>query len=351
MAITANTKGTSYPSFKIGKNGVTVFQGTAAPNGTNGIDGDIYFRADGTDSTTYQKIGGAWIETVNQNLRDIGALTPATNNFIVGDGTAWITESGSTVRESLGLSIGTDVLAYDADLETIAGLAHVSGNVIRSNGTVWQSTTVSLNDLGDAVITTPSNTQFLRYNGTNWINETVTVGTGDVTGVGTVGFGALMRADGTNGKSIQDSGLAVDANTTLITTKSTNWRKSEHVLIATTADGTASTMFQDGTTGEITLDNNTTVGFQAIITARRTDADNESAVWHMFGCIDRNGSAASTALVGTVEITANKDTPATTWSAVAVADTTGGGLRFTVTGEAGKNIRWMASVTTHAITG
>ena len=42
-------------------------------------------------------------------------------------------------RLNLGLVIGTDVQAFDADLSTIAGLAKTSGNVIVGNGSAWTS--------------------------------------------------------------------------------------------------------------------------------------------------------------------------------------------------------------------
>ena len=42
-------------------------------------------------------------------------LTATDSNFIVGNGTTFVAESGATVRTSMGLAIGTDVAAYNAD--------------------------------------------------------------------------------------------------------------------------------------------------------------------------------------------------------------------------------------------
>lgn len=43
---------------------------------------------------------------INEYLVQIGNLTPADNTIIVGNGTAWVAESGATARTSLGLGTG-----------------------------------------------------------------------------------------------------------------------------------------------------------------------------------------------------------------------------------------------------
>ena len=58
----------------------------------------------------------------DENLVQIAALTPTDNAVIIGNGSAWTAESGGTLRTSLGLAIGTDVQAYDADLAQWAGV-------------------------------------------------------------------------------------------------------------------------------------------------------------------------------------------------------------------------------------
>ena len=65
---------------------------------------------------------GSNVQAYDADLTAIAALTHEDSKFIVSDGTTWVTESGATVRASLGLTIGTDVQAYDQQLTDVAGL-------------------------------------------------------------------------------------------------------------------------------------------------------------------------------------------------------------------------------------
>lgn len=71
--------------------------------------------------------------SVNDNLNNIGLLTPAADNFIVGNGTNWTSESPSVARTSLGL--GTMALEADTDFlrltgGTMSGTITMGGNSI-----------------------------------------------------------------------------------------------------------------------------------------------------------------------------------------------------------------------------
>ena len=94
----------------------------------------------------------------------------------------------------------------------------------------------------------------------------------------------------------------------------------------------------------IIIQSDSTYTFRALVTARRTDADNESACWQIMGGIDRNAAASTTALVGTPVTTTLGDDSAGAWLVSVTADTTNGALQFEVTGQTGKTIRWGATV-------
>jgi hypothetical protein len=155
----------------------------------------------GAARTTLGLVIGTDVQAYDAQLADIAGLTPTDNNFIVGNGTNFVTESGSTARTSLGLGsiatqdssnvsitggsvtgitdlavadggtgasnasgartnlglvIGTDVQGYDAQLADIAGLTPTDNNFIVGNGTnfVTESGSTARTSLGLGSIAT-----------------------------------------------------------------------------------------------------------------------------------------------------------------------------------------------------
>jgi hypothetical protein len=101
---------------------------------------------------------GSDVQAYDAQLADIAGLTPTDGNIIVGDGSNFVAESGATARASLGLTIGTDVQAYDAQLADIAGLTPTDGNIIVGDGSnfVLESGATARTSLGLGTGDTPT---------------------------------------------------------------------------------------------------------------------------------------------------------------------------------------------------
>jgi len=98
---------------------------------------------------------GTNVQAYDAQLADVAGLTPTDNGVIVGNGTNFVVESGSTLRTSLGLAINTDVQAYDADLATIAGLTPTNNYAIIGNGTSWTSSALPASGVTSVTGTSP----------------------------------------------------------------------------------------------------------------------------------------------------------------------------------------------------
>ena len=88
-------------------------------------------------STGYVTASGGLVKTGNdvapngvlEDLNTLGTVS-SDGQVIVGTGSgAFAYESGNTLRTSIGLAIGTDVQAYDAELAALAGLASANNKV------------------------------------------------------------------------------------------------------------------------------------------------------------------------------------------------------------------------------
>lgn len=83
------------------------------------IDQASFALAGHNHSGTYQPL--------DTDLTALAGLAVTDGNFIVGNGSTWVAESGATARASLGLTIGTHVQAYDAGLASLAAKTWSAG--------------------------------------------------------------------------------------------------------------------------------------------------------------------------------------------------------------------------------
>jgi len=82
-------------------------------------------------------LGLGSIATQNSNAVSVtgGSVTGITDITVADGGTGASTTASA--RTNLGVAIGSDVQAYDADLTALGGLAKTNGNFIVGNGTTW----------------------------------------------------------------------------------------------------------------------------------------------------------------------------------------------------------------------
>lgn len=121
--------------------------------------------------------------------------------------------------------------------------------------------------------------------------------------------------------------------------QSNQWVLKKETTTATQADMLAAPIIPE----------NTTWAFTALVVARRADADGENAAWEVKGLMKRDAGGTG-ALVGTPSVTAIGANAGNTW-ALAVGAYSIGTLRFLVTGEASKTIRWVVSLRAASVSG
>jgi hypothetical protein len=158
--------------------------------GTGSITIPLPLNQGGTAATTNTAaranlglIIGTDVQPNDPGLTDIAGLSPGDSTFIVGDGTNWVSESGPTVRTSLGLG---SIATLNSPIPiTDGGTAATTDSAARANlgltiGTHVQAQSANLNQLASISLTdkkilvggptntlvqidVPTNNTFLKY--------------------------------------------------------------------------------------------------------------------------------------------------------------------------------------------
>jgi hypothetical protein len=202
---------------------------------------------------------GTDVQAYDAQLADIAGLTPTDNNFIVGNGTNFVTESGSTARTSLGLGSiatqdannvavtggsinGTTVGASTAASGAFTSLTSSSTTTLNGTTIPASKTLVVTTDIGSTVQAydaqladvaglTPADNNFIVGNGTNFVTESGS------TARTSLGLGSIATQDANN---VAVTGGSINGTTIGATTASTGkFTTLEATGVTTVQAGTA----------------------------------------------------------------------------------------------------------------
>jgi hypothetical protein len=301
-----------------GTNSSTALSGSSImiSNGTSIVQG-----AAGTTTTVlHGNAAGAPTYAAVSLTADVSGILPLANGGTNANLTA--VNGGSVYSTATGFAI------------TAAG---TTGQVLVSAGAgapVWTNTAGILQLYKE----NPSTPTAPTVAGTN----AVAIGSGS----SAPGTGALALGDGTSATIF---GSKAFANGSFATAGDA--QGGLYVLRNITTDGTSTALFLNGATAtqRLTVNNNSVWTFDILVTARRTDATGGGAGYRFVGVIRKDGTAGSTTFVGTPSKTIIGETDVS-WDAAVTANTTDGDLRVTVSGQAAKTIRWVATVQTAEVT-
>jgi len=301
------------------------------------------------------------------------------------NGAAWVDIGGTTDHGSLSGLLDDDHPQYMQDVlddatPQLGGDLDVNGNSFSISGSTGLSGQVPTSDgVGGLSWLTPSGSggtvQGTDGNSYNIRSANTGVGVGgnargeSSVDLQTIRTGATEVASGAGAATLAgDSNTASGQNSATLAGKQAVAKRygqvaqaagsfavngdaqaSTYVMRGTTTNASPVILTLDGTSAKPVLDNYTTWMFEILIVGRNVSSLVEESASFMFrGAIDQRGTLASTALVAGVGKEVHKDVSA--WDADVTADTVNGALEIEVTGEVGKNIRWVAFVRTVEVT-
>ena len=200
-------------------------------NNSNWSGTDLSVANGGTGASTLTD-GGILLGSGTGAITAMAVLTDG--QMIVGDGTTDpVAESGATLRASIGVAIGSDVQAFDADLSAIAGLTSAANKGIQFTGSgtaaVYDLTTAGKALLDDANAGAQRTTLGLgslatasTINNSNWSGTDLSVANGG-TGLGSFTVGDILYASGSTTLAKLAKGSANQALTSNGTSNVPTW--------------------------------------------------------------------------------------------------------------------------------
>ena len=289
------------------------------------------------------------------NSVSIGATTQATasNSFAAGLNSGG---SGAVAAGSGATSLGG---SYASGTDSFAAAVTNNTNTYGAKGTGAVA-------LGRSAVAGGTDSFAFGYFAQANSSNGIAIGQQTVAASTAIGIGYQARANWLNGiaigyfcqvTSFSSGGTAIGSNAVsgvigkyvYASGKLTNdgdAQKGLYVLRAYTNSATPKAITTDNSTAttnnQVSIGDNAAYAFNGLIVAKR-NGSTQAAGWRVEGLLMRSSGAASTTLVNSA-ITVLNNAPG--WSIALSADTTNGGMAITVTGAAGANIAWVATIDT-----
>lgn len=306
----------------------------------------------------------------NSNTLSIGSFTTAsaTSSTAIGV-SASATTSGASALGRNAQAVGTNSVslgnAYTSGTDSFAasiatntssyGAKGASGIAL---GNLSLASTTNNIALGNTALASVSGAVALGASTTASSTNSVAIGnSATASGSRSIAIGSNVSATRANSVAVGYNAVAniIGEYTYAGTVFSTagDAQTSKYILLATTSNATPTLLTADlgaaGVTNQIVLSLDSTLIFRGQLVARNTGSNTDSMVWEFRGAA-RCGLLNSTTLIGTpsIDLIASDGSP---WSVAVAASTSQDAVRITVTGEAGKTIRWIATVDTTEVVG
>ena len=293
----------------------------------------------GTTSGTYAL--GIFGTASSSYSSAIGNNSSGQTAFANGSGAMALGGSYASSTDSFAAAIGTNSSSYG----TSNSLAIAMGYQARAN---YFGVAIGGRSYASASNSISICSSYASYGNVSSGGNSITLGDGNTaSAVSSVAWGTGANAR-INGKQVWSSGGFNFTNA------EGNAQTGKIVLRRVSTNATSVVMASDAgaasTDNQVILPNDSTFIFSGQLVARNTGSDTDSMVWEFKGGIRRGTSSSTTTLIGTPTITLIAS-DGSAWTVALTADTTNGGLAVTVTGEAAKTIRWVATVWTTEVTG
>ena len=302
------------------------------------------------DSTFIVGSATGWVvENATTARTSLGLGTAAVQdvgNFLQVAGNLSDLASASAARGHLGVAIGTDVQAYDAALDDISGLAVTNGNFIVGDGTNWvaESGATARTSLGLGTAATSDTGDFATA--AQGTNADTAFGWGDHASAGyltsyteTQTLDDVVQIGSSTASSIVVGGLTVDTNTLAVDTI------NNRVGVGTTSPKTALTIEGSVTFKEQAAADSDTAAYGQIWvktgtpnelyftndagTDIRLDSETDSVVGGINGLVKSDGGGNISAAVAGTDYVATETDPVFTASAANSITNAGSGLVIT----------------------